>query len=47
MKNLAFFVWYFIAAMLFFGVWAAGAMLVYAIVLILVGIFRPEWLRYL
>lgn len=47
MKSLAFFVWYFFAAVLFFGVWAAGAMLAYALVLLLVGIFRPEWLKYL
>lgn len=47
MKSLALFAWYFIAAVLFFGVWAAGALLIYALVLLLVGIFKPDWLKYL
>ena len=47
MKSLALFAWYIIAAVLFFGVWAAGALLIYALVLLLVGIFKPDWLKYL
>lgn len=45
MRDLATFVWYMIGAILFFGVWAVIAIVVYIILKVCVGFFKPEWME--
>lgn len=44
MKNLATIVWGFIGAALFLGVYGVIFMVLYAIAVYAIGVFKPEWL---
>ena len=45
-KELSSFVWFLLAAALFFGIYAVLALVLFALVLYIVGYFKPEWLNY-